>query len=246
MNYDELAELYDLQYRDYREDIPFYLRLADKYGGPILELGAGSARLSVELARRGGEVVGLEPSSQMIAQGKARLKQENLTHQVRYKQADMRSFRSDERFPLIIAPFNTLMHAYNLSDQDETLATVRHHLAEGGHFALDLYTPNFNELNVLRSEAIWQNLGAFQNQELFLLQRHDPDRQLLTTDYYLDSTDSEGHLSRKRYQLVQRYYHRFELERMLYQAGFKNLSLYGSFAQERYEATSPYLIVVAS
>ena len=50
MNYDPLAELYDLQYRSYRDDLPFYTRLADDYGGPVLELGAGTARVAAALA----------------------------------------------------------------------------------------------------------------------------------------------------------------------------------------------------
>ena len=151
MNYDPLAELYDLQYRTYRDDLPFYTRLADDYGGPVLELGAGTARVSAALARAGHEVVALEPSPEMIRRGQKRLAEAHLEN-VTYVRGDMRTTRLERQFPLVIAPFNTLMHLYTMSDQDAALQTVKAHLAPGGRFAFDLYTPNFGELGVLRLE----------------------------------------------------------------------------------------------
>ncbi len=244
MNYDPLAELYELQYRNYRDDLPFYTRLADDYGGPVLELGAGTARVSAALAKAGHEVVALEPSAEMIKRGQARLKAERLSG-VTYVQDDMRSVRLDRQFPLIIAPFNTLMHLYTLSDQDAALQIVRAHLAPGGRFAFDLYTPNFNELGVLRLEPEWADVGG-ENSELFLLQTHDPDAQTLTSHYFLDTTDETGILQRQRSTLTQRYFYRFELERALQQNGFTRFQFYGDFSRSRFHAHAPHLIVVTS
>lgn len=243
MNYDPLAELYDLQYRDYRDDLPFYTRLADDYGGPVLELGAGTARVAAALARAGHEVVALEPSPAMTRRGQERLAAEGLTS-VSYHQGDMRTARLERQFLLVIAPFNTLMHAYTLPDQDATLGTVRAHLEPGGRFAFDLYTPNFGELNVLRLESEWRHVGEGSG-ELFLLQTHDPDAQLLTSHYFLDTVGADGVLTRRRSTLTQRYFHRFELERALYQNGFSHIQLYGDFGRGRYHAHAPHLIGVA-
>ena len=243
MNYDPLAELYDRQYKNYRDDLPFYTRLADDYGGPVLELGAGTARVSAALARAGHEVVALEPSPEMIRRGRARLKAEQL-NRVIYVQGDMRTARLERQFPLIIAPFNTLMHLYTLSDQDAALQTVRTHLAPGGRFAFDLYTPNFNELNVLRLEPEWSDLDS--HTDLFLLQTHDPDTQTLTTRYFLDKTDDTGVLRRQRSTLTQRYFYRFELERALLQNGFTQIQVYGDFDRSRFYAHAPHMVVTAS
>jgi len=244
MDYDPLVELYELQYANYRDDIPFYLRLADDFGSPILELGAGTGRVTAALARAGHQITAVDLSGEMLQKAKAYLTAEDAISQVDLKQADMRHFRTEQKFPLVIAPFNTLMHAYTIKDQDQTLATVKHHLEDGGHFAFDLYNPNFNELNVLRREAEWQNLDG-ENSELFILQEDDPDRQILTSTYYLDKTDSEGVVRRKRYQLQQRYYHRFEIERALNSAGFKQLTLYGNFSKDRYTSKSSHLLAIA-
>lgn len=244
MNYDSLAALYDEQYAHYRDDLTFYRRLADDYGSPVLELGAGSARVSAALAKAGHEVVAVELSSEMMRLGRARLERERLAQWVQYHQGDMRHIRLKRRFPLIVAPFNTLMHAYTLADQDATLKTVMEHLEPGGLFAFDLYNPNFGELGVLRRESEWDHVGG-ENAELFLYQTVDRDAQLLETRYYLDRTGEDGSLKRQTATLTQRYYSRFELERALRQAGFGNLTFYGNFLRERYSAGSSHLISLA-
>ena len=247
MNYDLLADLYDLQYAHYRDDLAFYTRLADDYGGPVLELGAGSARVSVALAKAGYAVTAVELSEEMIQRGRARLQEVGLQERVTYRQGDMREIRLSQRFPLVIAPFNTLMHAYTLADQDATLQTVREHLEPGGRFAFDLYNPNFEEnfgaFGVLRLEPEWFHIT--DKGDLFLVQHHDPDAQIITSHYYLDQVDEQGILKRQKRTLTQRYFTRFELERMLYQAGFTRVQLYGDFDKSRYSAAAPHLIGLA-
>lgn len=66
-NYDSFAEVYDLFYADIEDDLEMYLGFAERTGGPILELGAGTARVAVALAEAGHTVVGLEPSAAMRA-----------------------------------------------------------------------------------------------------------------------------------------------------------------------------------
>lgn len=242
--YDALAEIYDQQYERYRDDVPFYLRLADDYGGPILELGAGTARLSAALARAGHQVVALEPSQGMMERGRERLERDGLQERVRYHQGDMRTVRLNERFPLILAPLGTLSHAYTLQDQDATLATVKAHLEPGGLFAFDVQNPNFNELNVLRREAEWEHVGG-EHSELFLHQHLDEDAQILETRFYLDSTEPDGTLKRRTMTLKQRYYNPFELERALRHAGFEQLTFYGDFDKRRYQKRAPNLVCLA-
>ena len=57
--YASIADLYDLTYEDFTDDIDFYDNLAQAVDGPLLELGVGSGRVALPLARRGYEVVGI-------------------------------------------------------------------------------------------------------------------------------------------------------------------------------------------
>jgi SAM-dependent methyltransferase len=238
-----LPDLYDEQYRHYRDDFGFYTQLADDYGSPVLELGAGTARVSLALAKAGHTVVGVELSEAMVKKGKEHLARANLTDRVTLMQGDMRRLELPQKFSVVIAPFNTLMHAYTLQDQDATLATVKRHLEPSGIFAFDVYAPNFSSLNVLRREAEWEHVGG-EHAELFLYQTLDADNQTLESRYYLDTVREDGILTRQTSILKQRFYTRFELERLLYQAGFQHVQIFGGFDKRRYSAKEAVMVVV--
>ncbi len=240
MIYDENAALYDLQYAAYRDDVPFYTRLAFDQGGTVLELGAGTGRITEALLAAGHEVVAVDAAPAMLARAAERLEGRAGLELV---EGDMRSVRLGRTFDLVIAPFNTLMHAYTLEDQDRTLATVAEHLAQGGLFAFDVYQPHLGALGVLRREPEWGDLG--EGVHLFLSQDHDPEAQLVTSHYYLDERGPDGAVKRTTSKLTQRYYHRYELERALAAAGLGRVQFYGGFDRRRWEVAGPMLVGLA-
>ena len=241
MIYDSAPDLYDLQYATYRDDVPFYLRLADEYGGPVLELGCGTGRGTEALARAGHAVVAVDASAAMLERAAERLAgydQVSLVH------ADMRELSLGRAFPLAIAPFNTLMHLYTPADQDEALAAVLAHLEPAGTFAFDVYQPHLGQLGVLRREAALAS-ALRAGADLFLVQEHDAERQLVTSRYYLDEPGDDGKLTRRTATLTQRYFWRFELERALRHAGFADVRLYGGFDLGRWLASSLGMVVIS-
>ncbi len=237
MIYDDDPVLYDLQYAAYRDDVPFYVRLADELGGPVLELGAGTGRVTEALARAGHEVVAVDASAAMLGRAEERLRG---LGGVELVLADMRSLALGREFPLVLAPFNTLMHAYTVPDQDQTLAGVRSHLAPGATFAFDVFQPHLGPLGVMRREATWADLA--DDLDLFLVQYHDPEAQLVESLYYLDERRDDGTVARRKSRLVQRYFHRYELERALAQAGFGSTRLFGGFDKARLLTSSPMIV----
>jgi SAM-dependent methyltransferase len=219
------AELYDLLNDGYRDDLGFYRGLADDHGGPVLELGAGSGRVTAALARAGHEVVAVEPAAAMRARGIARLEARGLGAGVAWVDADMRALDLGRRFALAIAPFHALMHLETLEDQDAALRAVRAHLLPGGAFATDVYVPRFGPEGVVRVEPVWRDVAG----DLFVWQHHDPVAQVVVTEHRLDRVDAEGRLIRRRATLRQRYFQRFELERALRAAGFDPVRSFGGF-----------------
>ena len=243
MLYDH-PDLYDEQYKHYRDDLSFYTRLADDYGSPVLELGAGTGRVTAALAKAGHRVTGLELSPAMVSKAQSRLQSEGLGKHVTLVQGDMRSFELEKTFNLVIAPFNAFMHLYTLQAQDETLSRIRQHLSEDGVFACDLYNPHFGALETLRREDEWDHVGG-DAADLFVYQSHDADKQLVTSRYYLDKISEDGTLKRERVTLTQRYYTRFEFERALAQNGFSHVRFYGHFDRRPYSREEPHLIAIA-
>ncbi|SMB91401.1 class I SAM-dependent methyltransferase [Deinococcus hopiensis] len=227
MNYDDFAELYDRQYDVYRDDLHFYAGVAERVGGRVLEIGAGTGRVTAFLARRGVSVLGLEPSARMIERGQERARAEGL--RLDFVQGEAGTFRLEERFALVIAPFNALMHLYTPGEQLEALQNVRQHLQPSGAFVFDLYVPRLGAMNTLRheGETFYHPDGA--RTDVFLIQRHDAPHQMLTTEYFVDTTAPGGAVTRRPYTLTQRYYTRYEVEWLLRCAGFGPPRVTGSF-----------------
>src|SRR5215207_8415166 len=98
--YDHLADLYDLEYaHDY--DLPFWLALAEREAGPVVEWGAGTGRLAVPLAAAGYDVTAVELSGEMVGRGKRK------GSDVAWVVSDMRSTQLERRYGLAVCAFNS-------------------------------------------------------------------------------------------------------------------------------------------
>jgi len=140
----EDAALYDHEYKRRKDDVRWYQALAKKElkrGQAILELGCGSGRTLLPLARDGWRVTGVDASSTMLDRCRARLAKIP-DADVQLVRADFRKLRLGRRFPLVICPFNAFMHLYTRDDIERFLAVVRAHLAPGGLFAFDVLNPD--------------------------------------------------------------------------------------------------------
>ena len=146
-HYDD-PEYYDFAYRDRRDDVAYYTRLARLSGGPVLEYGVGTGRIAVECCRAGVDVTGVDASKAMLEQLERRFSREPAPVRARMHavHGDMRSVRVRRRFPLVIAAFNTILHLIERRDFERFFAGVRHHLAPGGRFVFDFSVPHADYL----------------------------------------------------------------------------------------------------
>lgn len=130
------------------DDVAFYVALARRSGGPVLEYGVGNGRIALPLAREGADVHGVDWSRPMLDDVRARLKREpaEVRRRVRLVRGDMRRVRLARRFPLVVCTFNTALHLYTRPDVERFLARVRAHLAPRGRFVVDLSMPPLEDL----------------------------------------------------------------------------------------------------
>ena len=134
--------LYDLEYAGHDEDVTHYVALARQFGGPVLELGCGTGRLTLELARAGVDVDGIDLSQPMLDRLNDRLKSEPaLDLRIRTWAADFRDLETDRRYPLVVWPFNAMHHTRSLDQIRQTLGRIEAALQPGGTLALDCYLP---------------------------------------------------------------------------------------------------------
>jgi len=144
----EDAAYYASLYRNRIDDVQFYVDVARKYGGPVLEYGIGNGRIALPIARHGIPVVGVDLSRPMLADLRARLRHEpdDVRARVTAHHGDMRHKRLSKRYPLVTCPFNAALHLYSRDDVERFLARVRSHLAPRGTFVCDLSVPMFQDL----------------------------------------------------------------------------------------------------
>lgn len=133
-HYDVLAEL------TAPADLPFYERQLATVGGPVLELGCGTGRVCLRLARRGAAVTGLDNSEPMVAH--ARRKALALGLEAELAVADMRSFDLGRAFPLVLLPYNAFNHLLDLESVRRCFQAVQAHLTPESRFVIDTFQPS--------------------------------------------------------------------------------------------------------
>ena len=158
--YDNIARLYDPWSRSVVEDVSFYVDEATRSGGPVLELGVGTARIAVPIAAAGIEVVGVDLSDGMLEVARERAALAGVSLDLR--RGDMRQPPVDGLFPLVVIPFRSLLHMETDVDRRAVLRAVTERLAPGGRLVFDVFTPAADDIAdthgrwLEREPGIWE------------------------------------------------------------------------------------------
>ncbi len=138
--------LYDWEYRRRRADVTFYRMLASERTGAVLDLGCGTGRLAVPLARDGHRVVGIDLSAAMLARASSRLARiaRPVANRCLLLRADLRALPLGHkgRFTFAVAAFHTIQHLVDDQDLLALFRRVRRLLTPDGWFAFDIFFPD--------------------------------------------------------------------------------------------------------
>ena len=233
-----IANFYDHvgPYRD-RSDISFYVDLAKKSTGPVLELGCGTGRILLPTAEAGVEIVGLDSSSEMLRVCRQRLVDipESARANVRLAEDDMCCFDLPDRFELITIPFRPFQHLETVDAQIQTLGCVHRHLADRGRLVFDVFYPS---LKALVAENFGEELGEEPEFTMptgeKVVRRHrvmarDHVNQLNHVELIYYVTFPDGREERHVHAFTMRHFFRFEIEHLLARCGFELVTIYGDF-----------------
>lgn len=144
--WDDYAAFYDWENARTlgRRDVPFWRRLAASAGGPVLELGCGTGRVSLPLARAGVDLVGLDRSARMLARATARGASRKKGPDPFFVRGDIRALPFRARaFAMVLAPYGILQSLITPRDLASTLTSVARVLRRGSTFGIDL-VPDVN------------------------------------------------------------------------------------------------------
>ena len=231
-----------------RQDVGFYVEEAKTARGSVLEVGCGTGRILLPIARAGGSITGLDGSRQMLERCRANLAAEPAAVQrrVRVVRNDMRTFDLGATYSLIIAPFRVVQHLTTIDDQLRFLATVARHLAPQGRLIFDVFNPRFDMLvgadGVEREDTPEQRLPdgrTFRRAYRIARVRWLDQVSEAELVYYVDGT-------RYLQAFEMRWYLVAELRNLLARAGFRVREMYGDFARGPLVDGCPELVVVAT
>lgn len=236
-----------------RTDVAFYLDLAHRTGGPVLELGCGTGRVLLPIARAGVAVVGVDGSRLMLDRCREKLEAEpaDVRERVTLHRMDARDLNLATRFPLVIAPFRVLQQIVRVEDQVRFVNAAARHLGPGGWFVFDVFNPNYRALAADRSrESV--DTPEFTLDDGRVLRRtvRIPRvrwlEQTAETELIYYVSDSPGQPARRYVQAFDmRWFTPAELEHLLARAGLRATAVYGDFDRSPRTDVSPEQVVRA-
>jgi SAM-dependent methyltransferase len=221
------------------DDVSFFTARARASGGPVLDLGTGTGRVAIPLARAGFTVVGLDLSPHMLAQARQKLEREpaEVRDRVRLVQGDMAAFDLGERFGLAVIPFRGFQIITTPQAQRNCLTSVHTHLRPGGILVLHLFDPLLQTLVPEETAAPHPDRGTVRHPQTgnevrvrVLSRRNDPLRQVFDEEWLFEEVDAGGAVVRgERETLSLRWTYRYEMRYLLEVAGFTELVEYSDF-----------------
>jgi SAM-dependent methyltransferase len=237
--------LYHAHHLRYQEDLPFWLDLAQEYPSPVLELGCGTGRILLPLARDHERVFGLDRDALMLA-----FLRKQLTPDQRQKihifQADFTQFQLCLPFGVVFLACNTYS-TLSRNLRYTLLKNILRQLRPDGIFAVSLPNPEVLRQMPRRGESEIEDYFPHpaDGEPVQVSSSWEHTLSLFTVHWFYDHLLPDGKVERQatqvRHHLEPAEVHLAEFQ----QAGFRSILTYGNFDRSPYSASSQYLILIA-
>jgi ubiquinone/menaquinone biosynthesis C-methylase UbiE len=245
VNYGPASKYYDLFASN--DDLDFYKELAVKHGRKALELGVGTGRVAIELAKADVTVWGIDNSKYMlnVARHKLETSSTSIRKRVKLKLGDIRNFKLKQKFPFVYIPSATFEHCITKEDQNNCLTNVYNALERKGILAFDI-----SQLSSRKPENSWwidrRELSSKEEVVRTIFSRRNPQTNIVSVNLFFE-VYQEGNLKERYYEYGEaRIFSKREIEKMLKDDGFRVDKIYGNFDKSSHSPESRKLIFVAS
>ncbi len=250
---DFMPELYDaLPFYNQRRDGEFYLNAAREQGEPVLELGCGTGRVLLPIARAGIRITGFDLSPHMLARLRTKLAEEprEVRGRVELIEGDMTKLDLGRRFRLIAIPFRPFQHLLTVEDQIACLQGVGRHLAPGGRLIFDffqvdprgMFDPAFQKESAVKAFELPDGRHVERTERIAAFHRAT---QINDIELIHNVTHPDGRKERLVDAFPLRYFFRYEVEHLLARCGLRVVALYGDYDCSPLGDTSPDMIFAA-
>ena len=254
MNYADWSQWYDLFYStESGEEVDFYVEEAIAANGPVLEIGVGTGRIAIPVAKRGIEVFGVDMSPEMLAVAEAKASAASpLTGSLTLAEADMRTLRLTKTdFALVTIPARTLLLATTPEEQADTLCSAARHLRPGGKLILNVFNPTPDLIFDDSADPVFigevTDSTSGKTFQLSAINRFDPETQINSAMQIVEEVHAGGSTEVvAELPVTLRYLFPHEIFAMLEDTNLQVDAVYGWFDRSPFDEDCDEIIFVAT
>jgi SAM-dependent methyltransferase len=249
-SYSITAKHYDAAYAVKQDlvDLPFYLALAKRSGGPVLEIACGTGRVLLPIAREGIAIEGVDNSLPMLRVLKSSIENEpsQIRRRITLHEGDLRNFRLRKKYPLVIIPFRPLHYMHTVQDQLNALTTAAFHLQKNGILAFDVFYPKVELIAAGIGQEIldpeWQAGKDSVVRRYFRKESADKVNQNFGFTFIFRTYQGDKLVREESEPFMLSYYTYPHLKALFLLAGLESVAEYGSFAKTPLDNTADQMI----
>lgn len=225
------------------DDLAFYQAELAERDGPVLEIGVGTGRVAIPLAKAGASMTGLDYSAPLLAYAAHRAQAESAT--VELVEGDMRDFNLQRTFSTVLVPYHTLNHLLTPEDWTRAMACLRRHMAPDASLVIDTFNPSL------------EFLANKNGKQIKVLEYLDPHRGLRTVLFEQNDYDPATQVNHVTWHYTaggrpnarvdgirMRIFFAGELDTLLATSGFSIVRKLGGYRGEPFCASSSKQIVI--
>jgi SAM-dependent methyltransferase len=247
--WDDYARFYDWENSRTmgRRDVRFWQRLAARTRGRVLELGCGTGRVAVPVARSGARVVGIDRSVSMLDRARKRVRRARLDGSLDLVRGDVRFLPFPRAsFALVAAPYGILQSLLDDATLDAALASAHRVLRRGGTFGIDLVSDLISWAEYDRRVKLRGPAGRGTTQ-ITLIESVRQDRRKGLTYFDQEFVERRGRQSRShRFSLAFRTVSTEEMTGRLERHGFTVSAVLGDYEGGPWDPRADVWLILAT
>lgn len=158
--YEAIASIYDTWCAEVTEDVSFYVEACIGAEGPIVELGAGTGRISLPLALAGHRVQALDLSPAMLGRLRDRAEALGIGSLITTTERDLLAPGAFHRTDRVLAPFRVFLHLPDDETRLRVLRSIHDALEPGGRLVFDVFEPTASDIRATHDHWIERESGV--------------------------------------------------------------------------------------